>query len=116
MLELYRISLDGFCSSASDVLQIVGWVLTIFKVAIPLLIIIYGVLDFGKAVTAAKDDEIKKSAKSLAYRAVAGIIIFFVPALVLALFRLINGFTEATQSLDYEVCENCILHPSKCGR
>ena len=55
------IDVSNFCSEASGILQLVGWILTVFKIAIPLLIIVYGIFDFGKAVTAAKDDEIKKS-------------------------------------------------------
>ncbi len=48
-------NLQTFCTEAKEILTFVGWALTIFKVAIPFIIIAYGIMDLGKAVTAAKD-------------------------------------------------------------
>ena len=87
--------------------------LTIFKIAIPLIIIVIGMFDLGKAVVAAKDDEIKKATKSLAMRAISGVIIFFVPTLVGFIFTLVDGFSGDV-SADYEVCKTCIVSPTKC--
>lgn len=104
---------SGFCKEASQILQFVGYILTVFKIAIPLLIIAYGMFDFGKAVTASKDDEIKKSAKALGMRAVAGVIIFFIPTLVLWLFSAIGDYKNTKDSVDFGTCQNCILTPWK---
>lgn len=104
-------NLAGFCGEAHEILGFIGWILTVFKIAIPLLIIVYGMFDLGKAVVAAKDDEIKKSAKSLLWRAIAGVCIFFVPTIVLWLFGTVNGFTSATNNIDFQVCKACILSP-----
>ena len=49
-----------FCKSTASVWQIVGWVFMIVKIVLPILLIIFGVMDFSKAVMASKDDEIKK--------------------------------------------------------
>ena len=67
-------------------------------------------LDFGKAVVAAKDDEIKASAKSLGRRAVAGLIIFFIPTLVMWIFEALAPKYEDDTS-EFTNCKNCILHP-----
>ena len=67
----------NFCSKTKSVWVLVGKLLSVFKIVIPLLIIIFGMIDLGKAVVASKDDEIKKAAKSLGFRALAGILIFF---------------------------------------
>ena len=63
-----------FCASTAKIWQLVGNVLLVFKIVIPILLIIWGMMDLGKAVVAAKDDEIKKATKSLAMRIIAGII------------------------------------------
>ena len=107
---------NNICGQAKDILGFVGWVLTIFKIAIPLLILAFGMFDFGKAVTAGKDDEIKKSAKSLMVRAIAGVIIFFVPTIVLWLFSGIDSYKEAANKGDFEDCKTCILKPWNCGK
>ena len=80
-------NVTGFCDQASDVLGFIGWILTVFKIAIPLLIIGYGMFDLGKAVVGSKDDDIKVASKRLMYRAIAGVLIFFVPTVVMWLYR-----------------------------
>ena len=102
----------SFCSEAGQILQFVGYVLTLFKVAIPLIIIIYGILDFGKAVVASKDDEIKTSAKRLLIRAISGVAIFFVPSVVMWLFGTITAYTQG--STGFENCKTCVLAPWNC--
>jgi len=101
------------CSDLWQIWQIIGWVLWVFKIVIPILIILFGMIDLGKAVVASKDDEIKKAIKSLAMRAVAGIVIFFIPTLVSTIFKLVDGFQEIKG--EYDVCASCVSHPGDCG-
>src|SRR5574344_2452142 len=105
------VSFSGFCGQAADILQLIGWFLFIFKIAIPIIIIAYGMFDLGKAVTAAKDDEIKTATKRLMYRAIAGVAIFFVPTIVLWLFGLINNYKTADENSGFGVCRTCVLTP-----
>ncbi len=107
------IMVPSICSELWEVWQIIGWVLFVFKIVIPLIIILFGVIDLGKAVVASKDDEIKKSVKSLAMRAVAGIVIFFVPIIVGAVFSLVTEFTEEPYKTEYGICATCISHPGE---
>ena len=105
---------SGFCDKASDVLGFIGWILTVFKVAIPLLIIGYGMFDLGKAVVGSKDDDSKVASKRLMYRAIAGVLIFFVPTVVMWLFGTINGYKDMPVD-DFEKCQDCILYPWDCN-
>ena len=107
----------SFCSSLAPIWQIIGWVLWVFKIVIPIIIIVFGMIDLGKAVVASKDDEIKKSVKSLVMRAIAGVIIFFIPTLVGAVFSLVAEFGEEAYKAEYNICKNCITDPSgsDCG-
>ena len=100
-----------FCSETSGILKIVGIVVSIFKFVIPLLIIIYGMIDLGKAVVASKDDEIKKAAKSIGFRLAAGILIFFIPTIVMMIFGWVNSYNELMDESEFQVCQDCILHP-----
>ena len=115
-------AISNFCSETSDMLRLVGWIITIFKIAIPLVIIVLGMIDFGKAVVSDKDDDIKKNAKTLGRRALAGLVIFFVPSIVVWLFGAIvtgsdtegdTGYSSYTgKEGKFYVCQECILHPS----
>jgi hypothetical protein len=101
----------NFCTKTKPIWVLVGRILGIFKIVIPLLVIIFGMIDLGKAVVASKDDEIKKAAKSLLFRALAGILIFFIPTIVGFCFTLADGFNADG---DYSICEQCITNPSGC--
>lgn len=105
---------SDFCGKMSGMLKIIGYVLWIFKVAIPVIIVIYGIIDLGKAVTASKDDEIKKAMKQLMYRLAAGILIFFVPSLIMFVFELISDYNEIMTASEFEVCKTCVLKPGDC--
>ena len=99
---------SDFCNSASGLLQYLGYAIFIFKVAIPIVIIVFGMMDFGKAVVAEKDEEIKKNAIKLGRRAIAGVIIFFIPSIIIWLFKTVPAY----KSDEFTVCEACLLRPN----
>ena len=101
---------EGFCANTANIWQIVGYVLLVLKIVIPILVILYGMLDLGKAVVAAKDDEIKKATKQLGFRALAAIAIFFVPTIVGLLVNMLSVFSDARD--DFQVCKTCITSPN----
>ncbi len=101
---------QSFCSDTKDIWQFVGTIVTIFKIVIPVLIIILGSVDLGKAVVAGKEEDIKKHTNILIKRIVMGIIIFFIPTLVRAVFKLFTGGAEAMK--DATVCIDCVT--GKC--
>lgn len=101
----------GFCAGTKSIWALVGKVLSVFKIVIPLLVIIFGMIDLGKAVVGSKDDEIKKAAKQLGMRIIAGIVIFFIPTLVGFAFSLADGFNPEG---DYSICQTCITDPDAC--
>lgn len=104
---------NGFCTQTANIWQIVGYVLLVFKIVIPLLLIILGMLDLGKAVIASKDDEIKKSIVSLVKRAIAAVVIFLLPTIVSFLIGIVGGLNkDKNLQDDYEVCRKCIVNPN----
>lgn len=103
-----------FCASTASIWQIVGWVFLIVKIIIPILLIIFGVKDFAQAVVSSKDDDIKKAAKALMTRGIAGVVIFFVPTIVSLIMGLIVDFTSSGAKDDFDICQSCMLTPSSC--
>lgn len=119
MNSLLLMGAINFCKNTANVWQIVGYVLLVFKIVIPILLIIFGMMDLGRAVVASKDDEIKKATKSLAFRAAAGVIIFFIPTLVGMILGLVSNFSESGAKDDFDTCRACITKPSDndgCGQ
>ncbi len=112
---LMGFNIEEFCSSTGAILQFVGYIVTFIKIAMPLVIIIYGIMDLGKAVVASKEDEIKTGAKRLMWRAVAGVAIFFIPSIVLWLFGTISQYAAASENAGFDNCKTCILAPWNCN-
>ena len=88
--------------------RLVGIVVTFSKILVPVFIILFGAIDFYKAITSQKDDGVKKAAKSVAIRAIAGIAIYLLPGLVQMVLNMVNEWS------DYEnnwcCCTECILN------
>lgn len=93
-------------------LKYVGWILTAAKVIIPILIIVFGALDFFKVMVSNKSDEIPKAVKSLVMRVIAGIVIFFIPAIIHFLFALLDDWNDYKS--DYSECTKCLYDPKSC--
>ena len=92
-----------FCSQTSDLLKLIGVAITIIKIVIPIILIVFGMLDMGKAVTAGKDDEIKKQAIIFLKRAIAAVLVFFVPTIVGLIMTAANS-SNANGANDYTQC------------
>ena len=101
---------NGFCAHTASLFQFFGVILLIFKIIIPILLIIFGMLDLGKAVIATDSKQIKESVNRLVKRAVISVIIFFIPTIVTALFSLIKGFQD--NKADFNVCRTCVINPN----
>ena len=82
--------------------EIVNIIITIIKFGVPILLIIFGMLDLGKAVMASKEDEIKKGQQMFIKRLVAAIIVFFVVVVV----ELVVGVAAGKN--DKEGISNCL--------
>lgn len=112
----YLLANPNFCGETANIWQFLGWVLFVFKIVIPLLLILFGMIDLGKAVVSSDDKAIKSATTSLVKRAVAAVVIFFIPTIVAAIFNIVSGFGDVKEQ--YKVCANCIAHPgdeSRCS-
>lgn len=83
-------NVSTFCSETAPIWYIVGVVINIFKIVIPIVIVLLAILDLGKAVMAGDDKEIKEAQKMLIKRIIYGVVIFFVVTVVQAVFSLVS--------------------------
>ena len=104
-------ALTNFCAESADIWQIVGYFLLVFKIVIPIIIIILGMIDLGKAVVSSDEKAIQKSAKTLLIRVLAGILIFFVPTIVGLIFGLVTNFNNEVRT-KWEICKSCVVSPT----
>ena len=103
-----------FCSDARDIFYTIGMFMLVFKIVIPVLLIVFGMVDLGKAVISSDDKAVSKAAKSLLNRVIAGVCIFFVPLLVSIIFKMVGSFGEVKDQFD--ICANCISSPTNSNK
>ena len=85
----------GVCSGDTlFVFQVARLVIRIIQVAVPFALIIWGSLDFFKAVIAGDEKEMKQKRKPFVQRLIAAVIILLLPSLV---NLIINSFASDTQ-------------------
>ena len=82
---------------------IVKTVVLIIQVVVPILLVVWGMLDLAKAVMAQKEDEIKKGQQTFIKRLIAAAIVFFVIAVV----KLVVNFVADDKGI--MSCVDCFL-------
>lgn len=96
------------CSELAPFIRIVQkGIIPIIEIAIPIILIVLGMFDLGKAVVASKEDEIKAAQKLLIKRVIYAVAIFFVTFLVITIFNIIVGTQKGGTMDDTEQWKTC---------
>ena len=112
MLDLFNV-LDNVCVGVigangvpGTLAKIVHYIYLAIQVAVPIMLIIFGMIDLAKAITASKEDEIKKAQSEFLRKLVLAIIIFLVFTIVQFVFQFAAGDTGTDQKTAWDcVCE-----------
>lgn len=94
----------GSCSDLFDddvrgfINDIMNWV----RIIVPILLIVFGTLDFAKSIFSGKEDDMKKNRERFIKRIIAAIIVFLIPTLINALLLLAN------KAWDWMNADTCI--------
>ncbi len=99
---------SDFCASGSSTLfifQTARLIIRILQFTVPFALIIWGSLDFFKAVIAGDDKEMKMKRKPFVHRVISAIIILLLPALVNLIMKNIaktqnNRFAQCWDNAD----------------
>ncbi len=91
MLELIQLADIDACGGLLPVVKIIrNGLFPIVYMGIPIVLMIYAVIDFGKAVIASDEKEVKAAQSRLIKRAVYAALIFFVVYLVQAVMDIVS--------------------------
>ena len=71
-------------------------VIPIFQIGVPIILIVMGTIDLGRAVLSSDDKEIKAGTSRLIKRAIAAIFVFFITTIV----TLVMGLFASTGNAD----------------
>jgi hypothetical protein len=81
----------GTATVPTEITNIISAVVKAIQIGVPILLVIWGMLDLGKAVIAQKEDEIKKGQQVFVKRLFAAAIVFFVVVIVKFVVQLAAG-------------------------
>lgn len=94
----------------SVIVKLVHIIYIIIQIVVPVLLVIFGMIDLIKAITAGKEDEIKKVQGTFIRRLISGALVFFIFVIV----KLLVNFSGADRSTSRIVsCMNCFIN-EKC--
>ena len=101
---MYLLDISGNPSLA-PVWKIVGTIINIIWIGVPILLIVLGSVDLGKAVISSKEDEVKKAKKSLINRLIYAVLVFCVVWIVTIVMDAISGIgIEGTNTTNWKTC------------
>jgi len=109
MLDLVQLAAD-YCNGLLPIVQLVRkGLFPIIQIGIPILLIIMGTLDLGKAVMSSDEKEVKGATSKLIKRVIMAVAIFFVVTIVTLVFNLFTvvddeNVTEGTAN--WKACWN----------
>ena len=84
-------SCEDLFKDADDLLSLVKSGITIVKIAVPLILIVMGTMDFAQAIFASSEDGIKKAQSKFTKRVIIAVVIFLIPSILKVLLSIAHS-------------------------
>ena len=92
MLEIIsNTTLCGGLEVPDTIFNLTATIIKGIKIVVPVLLIIWGMLDFAKSVIAKKEDDIKAYRKAFIMRLISAVLVFLVIVIVQLAVNLLDG-------------------------
>ena len=116
MLILGYVKCEGIIDGMNAFIpQLTSTIVTLIKLGVQIIIVILGMIDLFKAMTAQKEDEIKKAQTLFFKRLIAGVLVFLVFIIVEFVFNML-GAAVGNNKTNIWKCASCFIEgPTKDG-
>lgn len=95
--------------------ELTSMIVNLIKIAVPVLLVILGMIDFVKATIAQKEDEIKKAQGLFFKRLISGVLVFLVLAIVEFIFSVVGDMVVDNKQNVWG-CADCFINgPDSCN-
>lgn len=91
-----------------QIVRVVRSAITLIKYVVPILLIIMGMLDFGKVVLGKPDEQMKKSKQAFLSRLITAVLVFLVVNIVEMVIRIVSTTDENLN------CLKCFVEEKDC--
>lgn len=103
-MNLFQIlaGVQDACGSIKPIIKVIKFgFMPIIQIGIPMLLIVLGSIDLGKAVIASDDKEVKQATSRLVKRCIYAVAIFFLVTIVQLLLNLVGDMqNDETGNID----------------
>ncbi len=109
---MYMLVNCGFGEIDSIVPAFVSNIVKVLQFGIPIVLIVLGMVDLGKAVISSDDKEMKNAQKTLIKRVIYAVLIFFIVAIVKFVFSLLasTDSNDDSNKKDFSKCIDCFVN------
>lgn len=107
-LSSSKVSCGPVGNIPAKVPEVFSLLILLLQIGVPIILVIYGMIDLSKGVMAQKEDEIKKGQQVFIKRIIAGALVFFIVALVKLLVGVVGG--DSSNKTGIVSCINCFLN------
>lgn len=102
------------------VFNVVHYVVLLIQIVVPILLIIWGMLDFAKGLTKGKDEDIKAGQKTFISRLIVAVVVFLIVTIVKLMVSLVGGLNadnpNGSNSETISGCLDCFINGAdKCN-
>lgn len=97
------------CGQLAPIMRVLAYLLKLFKIAIPIILVVLVIVDFSKAVVASDEKKMNEAKNVALKRIVYALIIFLVPTIVSLLFKNLGSSldnSELTNATEWISCFN----------
>lgn len=99
MLNILEVSNSTLCDGIlvpNELFNLVHTIINVIKIAVPILLIIFGMIDFAKSVVAKSEDDVKKYRKNFVSRLVSAVVVFLLIFIVQLAINLVASVEDTT--------------------
>ncbi|MCI9084206.1 MAG: hypothetical protein HFH46_01145 [Bacilli bacterium] len=114
MLELVNLlATEGTTSCAgvdipNGIYNLIHTIILMIQIVVPILLIIWGMIDFAKAIIGGDEDKIKAGQKTFIKRLIAAIVVFLVVTIVSLLISLVGSL--GAENVQKDTITECLDH------
>lgn len=111
VLDAVQANPDSACKGFDFVIRIIkNGLFPILQIGIPIILIVLGTLDLGKAVISSDDKAVKEAQSKLIKRCMYAILVFFIVTLLNLLFTMVGNIAgdDAPGLQSWSACWNSI--------
>ena len=99
--------IENVCSSLEpEIVTLIHNIITLIKIAVPIALVVFGMIDFARGVMAGKEDEVKKGQNNFIKRLIAGAVVF----LMITVSQLVVSIFDKDSNGQFWMCADAIMN------